>query len=82
MKDFVRDQEKYCLSQVPCSFFGFGVSSTRAESMNNLIKRSVSHQTNLGKLVFFVMRVEQRLINNMKVLNEINMDLLVNIKDA
>lgn len=49
--------------------------------MNNLIKRSVSHQTNLGKLVFFVMRVEQRLLNNMKILNEINMDLLVNVKD-
>ena len=81
MKDFIKDQEKYCLCQVPCSFFGFGVSSTRAESMNNLIKRSVSHQTNLGKLVFFVMRVEQRLINNMKVLNEINKELLINIKD-
>ena len=27
------------------------------------------------------MRVEQRLINNMKVLNEINKELLINIKD-
>jgi hypothetical protein len=49
--------------------------------MNNLIKRSVSHQTNLGKLVFFVLRVEKRLINNMKTLCITNEELLTNIKD-
>lgn len=81
MVEFLREQEKYCLCQVACSFFGFGVSSTRAESMNNLIKRSVAHQTNLGKLVFFVLRVEKRLINNMGLLCLTNSQLLVNIKD-
>ena len=81
MLEFLKEQEKYVLSQVPCSFFGFGVSSTRAESMNNLIKRSVSHQTNLSKLVFFVLRVESRLLNNMGLLSLTNECLLQNIVD-
>ena len=50
--------------------------------MNNLIKRSVSHQTNLGKLVFFVLRVERRLVNNMNLVSLTNDHLLQNIQDA
>ena len=49
--------------------------------MNNLIKRSVAHQTNLGKLVFFVLRVEIRLIKNMNLLALTNDFLLQNIQD-
>jgi hypothetical protein len=57
MIDFLRDQKQCCLSQVPEKLFGFGISSTRAEAFNGLIKRSVPIQTNLGRLIFFVLRV-------------------------
>ncbi len=72
MLDFLRDQKQCCLSQVPQRFFGFGISSTRAEAFNGLIKRSVPIQTNLGRLIFFVLRVEKRLMNRMAVLNYMN----------
>jgi hypothetical protein len=68
MKDFLKDQKQCVLSQVPEKFFGFGISSTRAEAFNGLIKRSVPIQTNLGRLVFFALRVEKRLTNRMAVL--------------
>lgn len=69
------------LSQVPERFFGFGISSTRAEAFNSLIKRSVPIQTNLGRLVFFTLRVEKRLINRMGVLEHMHHELLYTIHD-
>lgn len=72
MRDFLKDRERCCLSQVPERFFGFGISSTRAEAFNGLIKRAVPHQTNIGRLIYFVLRVEKRLINRMAVLNYMN----------
>lgn len=72
MIEFLREQDRYCLSQAPGRFFAFGISSTRAEAFNSLIKKSVPHQTNIGRLIYFVLRVEKRLINRMNVLNYIN----------
>jgi len=57
MIDFLKEQNKCCLSATPSVFFGFGISSTRAEGFNNLIKRVVPHQTNIGRLTYFVLRV-------------------------
>lgn len=72
MIDYINGQEKYSLCQVPYRFFAFGISSTRAESFNGLIKRSVPHQTNFGRFIYFVLRVEKRLLNRMNVLNYMN----------
>lgn len=72
MLDFIAGQDKFCLAYVPATFFAFGISSTRAESFNSLIKRSVPHQTNFGRFMFFVLRVEKRLLNRMAVLNYMN----------
>jgi hypothetical protein len=57
MKEFLKEKDRCCLSQAPEKFIGFGISSTRVEAFNNLIKRSVPHQTNMGRLIFFVLRV-------------------------
>lgn len=50
--------------------------------MNNVIKRHVSHQTNLGKLVFFVLRVERKIIYNMKKVEITNSEVLQHIKEV
>jgi hypothetical protein len=81
MKEFLKEKDRCCLSQAPEKFIGFGISSTRVEAFNNLIKRSVPHQTNMGRLIFFVLRVEKRLINRMAVLNYIHPDLTAFIED-
>ena len=66
---------------MPEKFFAFGIASTRAEAFNALIKRSVPHQTNIGRLIYFVLRVEKRLMNRMGVLNYMNEELIKNIVD-
>lgn len=63
-------------------FFAFGISSTRAEAFNGLIKRSVPHQTNIGRLIYFVLRVEKRLNNRMAVLNYMHPELMKFIDDS
>lgn len=82
MKDFLKDRNKYCLSQVDNVFFGFGISSTKAEAFNNLIKRFVPHQTNIGRLTYFVLRVEKRLNNRMSVLNYIHPELIKHVRES
>ena len=81
MLNFLSGQDQYCLCKVPAKFFSFGISSTRAEAFNALIKRSVPHQTNFGKLIYFVLRVEKRLLNRMAVFNYINSHLTKHIND-
>lgn len=66
---------------MPEKFFAFGISSTRAEAFNRLIKRWVPHQTNIGRLIYFVLRVEKRLNNRMAVLNYIHPELITYIND-
>lgn len=81
MIDFLKDRDKYCWEQVPSTFIGFGLSTVRAESMNNLIKHSVSHQTNIGKLVFCVLNIEKKMISRMENLYQINPELVRNVQD-
>ena len=81
MVEFLKDRDKYCWEQVPSTFIGFGLSTVRAESMNNLIKHSVSHQTNIGKLVFCVLNIEKKMLTRMENLYRINQELVKNIQD-
>lgn len=81
MRSFLRGQNQYCLCKVPMRFFAFGISSTRAEAFNALIKRTVPHQTNFGRFIYFVLRVEKRLVNRMAVFNYINNSLIKYITD-
>lgn len=57
MREFIKGHHQYCLAFAPEVFIAFGIATSRAESFNNLIKKSVVFQTNVSRLVYFVLRV-------------------------
>lgn len=79
MREFIKYQRKYSLAFVPDRFVGFAIISARAESFNNLIKMSIPYQTNLGRLIYFVLRVEKRLTNRMNTFITMSEDVVSNI---